>query len=305
MAANTPRLRICAVALLLPLTLAASVHPARSEPGTTVVEITIAYRAFDGHTSHATVLLPTGYGPDSNPILPLVISPHGRGLDGERNASRWGDLPTRGGFAVVNPDGEGSHLGGRFSWGSPGEISDLARMPTILAQAIPWLRLDLHRIYAVGGSMGGQETLLLVARYPRLLAGAVAVDALVDFARQYRNWSDAAGAAKRRLARREVGGTPSTAAAAYAARSPITYARAIAFSGVPLQIWWTRADRVVVESPLQSGLLARRIRALNPAARLAEVVGAWRHTAVMRADAALPRMLAGLGLLPQNDLANA
>ena len=153
--------------------------------------------------------------------------------------------------------------------------------------------------------MGGQETLLLVARYPRLLAGAVAVDALVDFARQYRNWSDAAGAAKRRLARREVGGTPSTAAAAYAARSPITYARAIAFSGVPLQIWWTRADRVVVESPLQSGLLARRIRALNPAARLAEVVGAWRHTAVMRADAALPRMLAGLGLLPQNDLANA
>jgi pimeloyl-ACP methyl ester carboxylesterase len=148
--------------------------------------------------------------------------------------------------------------------------------------------------------MGGEETLLLLARYPRLLAGAVAVDPLVDFARQYRNWNDSAGAAKRKLARREVGGTPSTAAAAYAARSPLTYARAIASSGVPLQIWWTRADRVVVQSRLQSGLLVKRIRKLNPHAPLTEVVGAWRHTAVMRADSALPRMLAGLGLLPQS-----
>ena len=54
-----------------------------------------------------------------------------------------------------------------------------------------------------------------------LLAGAVAVDPLVDFARQYGNWNDSAGATKRKLARREVGGTPSTAADAFAARSPL------------------------------------------------------------------------------------
>jgi len=272
-----------------------------SPAGPAVRKLTIAYRAFDGRTSHATLVLPNGYGPGRNPILPLVISPHGRGLDGTRNAGRWGDLPTRGGFAVVNPDGEGSHLSGRFSWGAAGQISDLARMPSILAKALPWLRIDPRRVYAVGGSMGGEETLLLLARYPHLLAGAVAVDPLVDFARQYRNWSDSAGAAKRKLARREVGGTPSTAAAAYAARSPLTYARAIASSGVPLQIWWTRTDRVVVQSALQSGLLVQRIRELNPAATLTEVVGSWRHTAVMRAGLSLPAMLAGLGLLAEGN----
>jgi poly(3-hydroxybutyrate) depolymerase len=294
------RVVICtALALALAGIAATSARPAAAA-APAVRELTIAYRAFDGRTSHATVLLPSGYGPGRNPILPLVISPHGRGLDGTKNASRWGDLPTRGGFAVVNPDGEGSHLSGRFSWGAAGQISDLARMPSILAKALPWLRIDPQRIYAVGGSMGGEETLLLLARYPRLLAGAVAVDPLVDFARQYRNWNDSAGAAKRKLARREVGGTPSTAAAAYAARSPLTYARAIASSGVPLQIWWTRADRVVVQSRLQSGLLVKRIRKLNPHAPLTEVVGAWRHTAVMRADSALPTMLAGLELLPQS-----
>jgi poly(3-hydroxybutyrate) depolymerase len=204
------RVVICtALALALAGIAATSARPAAAA-APAVRELTIAYWAFDGRTSHATVLLPSGYGPGRNPILPLVISPHGRGLDGTKNASRWGDLPTRGGFAVVNPDGEGSHLSGRFSWGAAGQISDLARMPSILAKALPWLRIDPQRIYAVGGSMGGEETLLLLARYPRLLAGAVVVDPLVDFARQYRNWNDSAGAAKRKLARREVGGTPSS-----------------------------------------------------------------------------------------------
>ena len=298
--ATDRRIRTAAALCVAAVAAAFAAAPA-SPAGPAGRELTIAYRAFDGRTSHATVLLPSGYGPGRNPILPLVISPHGRGLDGTRNAGRWGDLPTRGGFAVVNPDGEGSHLSGRFSWGAAGQISDLARMPSILAQALPWLRIDPRRIYAVGGSMGGEETLLLLARYPHLLAGAVAVDPLVDFARQYRNWSDSAGAAKRKLARREVGGTPSTAAAAYAARSPLTYARAIASSGVPLQIWWTRTDRVVVQSALQSGLLIQRIRELNPGAPLTEVVGSWRHTAVMRAGLSLPAMLAGLGLLAEGN----
>src|SRR5437764_349955 len=115
--------------------------------------IEIAYAAHDGRTSHATVLLPGWYGPHENPPLPLVISPHGRGLWGSQNAKLWGNLPTRGGFAVVNPDGAGAHLSGRFAWGAPGDVDDLARMPEIVERAIPWLRLDSKRVYAVGGSM--------------------------------------------------------------------------------------------------------------------------------------------------------
>jgi pimeloyl-ACP methyl ester carboxylesterase len=49
-------------------------------------------------------------------------------------------------------------------------------MPKLVRGQLPWLRILRHRIYAFGGSMGGQETLLLVARHPRLLAGAAAFD---------------------------------------------------------------------------------------------------------------------------------
>ncbi len=170
-------------------------------------------------------------------------------------------------------------------------------MPELVRAALPWLRIDPRRIYAVGGSMGGEETLLLVARHPRLLAGAIAVDPVVDLARQFKSSEGSRGATLRRLAHAEVGGTPSTAPAAFAARSPITYAAAIAASGVPLQIWWTRTDQIVVHSELQSGLLVQRLRQLGPAAGLHVVVGDWRHTAVLRADRSLPAMLAGLGLL--------
>ena len=42
------------------------------------------------------------------------------------------------------------------SWGYRGQIDDLARMPSIAHGALPWLRIDPQRVYAVGGSMGGQ-----------------------------------------------------------------------------------------------------------------------------------------------------
>src|SRR5205823_4115068 len=81
-----------------------------------------------GASRSASVVLPSWYGPMRHPAVPLVISPHGRGGDGRENARLWGNLPALGSFAVVNPDGEGSHLSGRFSWGAPGQIDDLARL---------------------------------------------------------------------------------------------------------------------------------------------------------------------------------
>ena len=110
-------------------------------------------------------------------------------------------------------------------------------MPQIVTAQLPWLKIDHRRIYAVGGSMGGQETLLIVARYPHLLAGVVAVDAVTDLSRQYWNYPKLGcndrclamwgpiGVAMQRLARKEVGGTPATEPTAYAERSPLWYAR--------------------------------------------------------------------------------
>src|SRR5690348_14559683 len=48
-------------------------------------QITITYRTHDGHARRAYVLLPAGYRPGENPPIPLVISPHGRAVDGKIN----------------------------------------------------------------------------------------------------------------------------------------------------------------------------------------------------------------------------
>jgi pimeloyl-ACP methyl ester carboxylesterase len=284
--------------------MAPASSPVAGELSTATRSIEIPYTAHDGEESHVTVLLPDSY--DGDPI-PLVISPHGRGLHGAENARLWGDLPARLGFAVVNPDGAGAHLSGRFSWGAPGQIDDLARMPEILENALPNVHVDRTRVYAVGGSMGGQETLLLVARYPHLLAGAVAVDPAVDFALQYENfhdfecsevcrthWNGFIGDKLQSFVRREVGGTPDEVPAAFAARSPMTYSEQIADSKVPLALWWSRTDEVIRHSELQSGLLAAQIR--RDGGTLQEVVGAWRHTHPLRYDRELPAMLAEIGI---------
>ena len=212
-----------------------SSRPASSAGVTAVKRWQIRYIAHDGRPSSAFIVLPSWYGPAANPPLPLVISPHGRGLSGRSNSILWGNLPGRGSFAVVNPDARGRRVAGH-SWGYAGQIADLARMPEILRTTLPWLRIDRRKVYAFGGSMGGQETLLLVARHPKLLAGAAAFSAVTDMGLQYRNFTRLRcnnacrtllgkkpfGASLRELARREMGGGPGTAAGAYAARSPIT-----------------------------------------------------------------------------------
>ena len=169
------------------------------------------------------VLLPRSYRAGDQPI-PLVISPHGRGVSYKTNAHRWGNLPGIGGFAVVSPAGQGDHLR-KYSWGARGQVDDLARMPDIVTAKVQRLDIDRSRIYAFGGSMGGQETLSACGPGIRhLLAGAAALDSLVDFPRQYRNfprlgctpacermWRGPIGFAMQKFARREVGGTPRTA----------------------------------------------------------------------------------------------
>jgi pimeloyl-ACP methyl ester carboxylesterase len=271
------------------------------------------YRAHNGTPRSAYLELPRWYGPALHPRIKFVISPHGRGLSGRANLRLWGSLPVRGSFAVLSPDGQGRRLSD-YSWGSPGQIEDLARMPSLAEQALPWLRIDRSQIYAVGGSMGGQETLLLVARHPRLLAGAAAFDSVSDFALQYREFShlrcsarclhdlgEPLGRRLQGLARSEIGGSPQTRPMAFRERSPITYSRAIATSCVPLQLWWSPADRIVIDQQHQSGKLFWRLRRENPRAPISGYVGFWIHSHEMRARALLPLSLVKFGLLPPQD----
>jgi pimeloyl-ACP methyl ester carboxylesterase len=271
---------------------------------------TFSYTAHNGRQGDAHLVLPAWYGPRNNPPLPLVISPHGRGATGRSNAAFWGNLPAVGRFAVINPDGMGRRLK-RFSYGYPGQIDDLANMPDFAVAALPWLRIDRSRIYALGSSMGGQETLLLVARHPRLLAGAAALDSVTDLARRYaqlpllscnaeclQRWGKPIGRVFQSAMSREVGGTPTSSRRAYALRSALAQARKIAFSGVPLQVWWSSKDRIVIDQRHQSRALVDEIRHHNPCAPVAAIAGTWQHSREMRATELLPVALSAFGLLP-------
>ena len=268
----------------------------------------MSYTAHNGALRDAVVVLPDWYGPHRHPPLPMVISPHGRGLNGASNARLWGDLPALGSFVLVSPDGEGRRRHDT-SWGWRGQIDDLARMPKLVEKALPWLEIDATRVYAVGGSMGGQETLLLVASHPEVLAGAAAIDSVTDFALQYRNFPrlkcnarcrrdiGSRGLVLQGQARDEIGGTPDDAPAAYAERSAMSFAREVAASCVPLQVWWSSKDEIVVDSKLQSGRFVRALRAFVPRAAVEEYAGRWIHTRVMRADRQLPLVVERFGLL--------
>jgi pimeloyl-ACP methyl ester carboxylesterase len=257
---------------------------------------TVRYRAHNGLARLAHVALPDDVGPRRNPPLPLVVSPHGRGLTGLANLRFWGDLPARGRFAVISPDGHGRVLA-FHSWGWEAQIRDLANMQYVAKATLPWLRVRPHAVYAMGGSMGGQETLLLLARHRHLLAGAASFDAPTDLARRYRDFPRIPGGRHlQELSRREVGGTPDSHPGAYARRSPIAHGRAIAFAGVPLQLYWSVADEVVLDQVHHSARLHRRILELNPTAPVTAVSGNWTHSGGM--PQLLPGALRRFGLLP-------
>ena len=264
----------------------------------TVKKWNIRYRAHNGLPRPAIVLLPAQYGPmHRTPPLPVVISPHGRGVRARGNAKLWSDLPARGGFAVICPGGMGRRLP-LHSWGYRGQIDDLARMASIAEGALPWLQTDKSKIYAVGGSMGGHETLLLLGQHPNLLAGAIAIDPVTNF---YRRYEDFGRSLRTRglqpLARVEVGGTPKTNPTGYVLRSPTHWLPQIAKSGVPLQLWWSLADAIVVDQVHQSAHFYEELLKRKPRTKPDAVTGHWSHTGESYANLQLPAAVRWLGLV--------
>lgn len=308
--ASGARRRISILGAVAIMLVAAVPTGSSASPAQAIRTWTFHYTAHNGADRLAYVVLPAWYGPNDNPPLPVVISPHGRNANGLSNTRYFGNLPAKGRFAVVSPDGMGRRLGLK-SYAFKGQIDDLARMPELAEDALPWLRLDRERVYALGSSMGGQETLMFVARHPELLAGAAAMDSVTDLTRRYRQlpgvpcdakclkrWGKPYGLVLQTAMREEVGGVPSDSPKRYQARSASAYARTIASSGVPLQIWWSSKDLIVFDQKHQSWALFRELKRLNPCAPVSAYAGRWPHSKEMKSTELLPIALAEFGLLP-------
>jgi acetyl esterase/lipase len=268
---------------------------AQNVPGRTTWRL-IHFKGPEGSRDVLLVGTPGWYGPQQNPALPLVISPHARGGNAFKNARRWGDLPDRENVIVLDPGLKGRVLGEDRAWGYPPMVAALAHLPATAHRILPWLRWDPDRVYASGFSMGAQEALLLLARQPDLLAGVSVADPVTDFVRRwYELRPNLLTRSEQAKVTREVGGTPRTVPWLYRRRSPASFARTIAFAGVPLQLWWNPDDEVVVNQvTTQTGRFYRLLLRLNPQVPVAAVVEHAPHGWVFRANHSLPAMLSFL-----------
>ena len=307
----------------------------------------VHYLAWDGRTScKAVIVLPSSWQPN-DPPLPLVISPHGRNNFAWNNAYHyWRDLPARGPFALICPDGVSrAHSAASdpfdtppdpslFTYGYGKHIDDLARMPKIARDTISGLNIDPERVYVLGSSMGGQETLLLAAQYPTALsggfgrlAGAAAFDAPCDLTTQCGHLThvkpDVASIMIEEVGTRPVNRAGWNEAARYWNRktrsvwtigkllrklgrgqrawdwrSPLTYVDSLASLPFPLRIYWSAVDGIVPDQAnSQSGKLYRQIMAANSGADVTEVSGYWAHSVEFVPDQSLGSALMHFGLV--------
>lgn len=244
------------------------------------------YPTWNGHRRPLLIAYPRS-APASG--VPLLVTNHPAGLSMACSDAR-SVAAARGGYALACLAGQGvaTHA---FSYGSAGQIADLARAPALVQSRMPDVRVDPTRVYLAGSSMGGTEALLVALRYPHAYTRVVALDPITDLGLR---WASLPMNRRPQL-EAECGGTPAQRPLCYAARSPASLVAGAVALPAELQLWYSRSDPVA-GAPSQAPAFAAALAARGLPGAFAVRTGAWGHGALWDRAAYRRSWLGGLGL---------
>lgn len=259
----------------------------REQIGATTV-VRSWYDAWNGRRRELRIAVPTAALQAGRP-LPLLVTvrPAGMSLLCTDEIMR---LAGRSGFALACPSGQGV-VTRSFSYGAAGQISDLARMPALIAERIPDLQVDPARVYLAGSSMGGMEALLVALRYPDAYVRVASLDPVTDLGRRFGSLP----MDRRLLLQAECDGPPSLQPGCYGVRSPQSLVGDGAGAGAgAIALWYSTRDPVSGE-PWQVPRFADAL-AQRGAPGFAVRVGRWGHGALWDRPAMRRAWMRDLGL---------
>lgn len=202
--------------------------------------------------------IPNGY--TGATAVPLVILVHGMGGNGEQviNSSLAAEANSRGWLAAApNMHGASHKFTGAYALAWPGAQHDIIAALDYMQGAY---NVDPTRIYIAGGSMGGQTTAVMAAKYPDVFAAAGEWKGIADLADWYNNEAVGDAGLQNNIIAHETGGTPTEVPFEYERRSPMAMPQNLRL--VRLKIWHGLDDELV--EPYHSYNLQAAINALNP-----------------------------------------
>ena len=235
------------------------------------------YDTWNGHRRALTILYPKRFERTGAP-LPLIVAAHPAG-GASTCVDEMATLPGRFGFVLACLDGQGDFTRS-FSYGSPGQIADLAAAPSLIAGRLPGMKIDARRMTIVGSSMGGTEALLVGLRYPQAYRQAIALDPISDLGFRFASLPYN----RRYLLAAECDGTPEERADCYVERSPMTYVGPRPVGSTVLNVWYSTGDPVSGAAQQIPTFVAAERDVLGPG-QLVVRIGTWGHGALWdRAD---------------------
>jgi len=207
------------------------------------VPLTSSYELAQGHviTQLVSYQIPMSY--TGSISVPLLIGVHGMGSSGQAMRDFLAAEANNRGWLLAAPDMHGNYYvnTGEYALAWPGAQHDIIDTREYMMSEYD---VDPSRIYVTGGSMGGQITAIMAAKYPDMFAAAVPWKPLTDLTVWY-NELDVLVNPYNILPkiRNETGGTPSEVPFEYQRRSPMEMPQNSRL--IPIKMWHDQLDVLV------------------------------------------------------------